>query len=136
MNNALGMKRLQRLRHLHRDVQQFFELQRFPVDSLLQAFPFQLLHHNEGMSAVVLYVMNGANVRMVQARRGPRLPLKAVKRFAIAKQIVRNELQRNVTAQAHVFRFVNNAHTTAANLPQNAIVGDSLADDRRRCHSR
>ena len=85
MNDALGVKRLQRLRHLYRDVKQFFELQRLPMNALLQALPFQLLHHDEGMPAVVLDVMDGANVRMVQARRGSRLPLKAVKRLAIAQ---------------------------------------------------
>jgi hypothetical protein len=73
---------------------------------------------------------------MVQARRSSRLTLKAVKGFAITQQIVGNKLQGNVTAQAHIFRLVNNAHATTANLPQNAIVGDSLADHVRRSHSR
>jgi hypothetical protein len=116
------------LDHLHCNVEQFFKRQRFPVDALLQAFAFQPLHYDEGMAVVILDVVDGADVGVIQPRRGPSLALKAVQRLAVAEQVVRNELQGHMAAEAHIFRLIDNAHASTADFPQDSIVGDCLAD--------
>ena len=43
--------------------------------------------------------------------------------------LVREEFQRHVAAQAGVFGFVDNTHAAAAQLLDDAVVGDGLADE-------
>ena len=44
------------------------------------------------------------------------------------RQIVRKKFQRNEAVQFRVFGFVNDAHSAAAELLQNAIVRDGPAE--------
>ena len=128
MNDSLGVKCFKGLRHLYGNIEKFFKLQRFPVNALLQTLAFQPLHDDEGMAAVIVDFMDGANVGVIQPRRGPGFALEAVQRLAVAQQIVGNELQGNMASEAHVFRLIDNAHAATADFSQNAIVGDCLAD--------
>ena len=98
---------------------------------MLQALALQLLHHNEGMAAVILNAMDRADVLMVQQRRRPRLARKAFQRFRVARQVFRDELEGNVPSELQVLGLINHAHTTAPELAQDAIVGYGLADHER-----
>src|ERR1700688_1628312 len=80
------------------------------------------------MSVVVIDLVDGADVGMVQLRSGAGFPLEAVQRLLIAGHIVRNKLEGYVTAQACVFSFIDDPHTSAPKLTENAVVGDRLAD--------
>ena len=51
---------------MDRNVEQWFQFQRLASDPLLQAFPFQLFHHDEGVPIVIINLINGANVGMIQ----------------------------------------------------------------------
>ena len=128
MNNAFGMRRDQRIRHLDRDLEQLLHLHGFAMQPLLQALPLQLLHDDEGVPVVIVDFVNRADVGMVQLRGRPRFPLKAVERLTIPNQVVRNELQSDMPAQAGVFGFIHYSHAAAAQFSQNAIVGDRLTD--------
>ena len=88
------------------------------------------------MAVVVLYAVDGADIRMVEQRRRPRLALEPLQRFGIACQVFRNELQRNVAPQADVFGLVHNSHTTTAKFAYDAIVGDGLPDHGKAPPSR
>ena len=46
-------------------------------------------------------------------------------------QVLGNELQGDVAAQARVFRLVHHPHAATAELAHNVIVGDCLADHPR-----
>jgi len=65
---------------------------------------------------------------MVQLRGGARFPDEAIERFTIVEQVLRNELQRDVAAQAGIFRVVDHSHAATAELSDDVVVGDSLAD--------
>jgi hypothetical protein len=65
---------------------------------------------------------------MVQTGSGSRLALEAVERFAVAYEIVRNELKGHMPAKAQVLGFVNYAHASATDFPDDAVMGDRLAD--------
>jgi hypothetical protein len=60
--------------------------------------------------------MDGADVGVVQPRRGAGFALEAVQRFPVTQKIVGNELQGNVTAEAHIFRLIDNAHASTADF--------------------
>ena len=136
MNDSLSMGSDESVSNVDGNVEEWFQLQRLTSNPLLQAFPFQLLHHDEGVTVVVLNLINGANVGMVQLRRSPGFALKALYRFFVAQQVFRNELQRNVAPQADVFGLVHNSHTTTAKFAYDAIVGDGLPDHGKAPPSR
>src|ERR1700681_1028303 len=100
-------------------------------NALLQALALQFLHNDEGMPVVLFDPVDRADMRMVQLRGCPRLTLETLQGFGVAHQIFRNELERNVAPQLDVFGLVDYAHTTAPQLSQDAIVGDSLAEHER-----
>ena len=123
------MRRRQRVRHLHRDVQQVVKIQSLAMDSLLQALAFELFHDDEGVPVVVLDVVDGADVGMVELRCGARLPHKPLQRALILGQMFGDEFQRDMAAQADVLRLVNNSHSAAAQLRQHAVMGHRLPDN-------
>ncbi len=114
------MRRRQRVRSLHCDVQQVVKVHCLAMclamDPLLQAFAFELFHDDERVSVVVVDVVDGADVGVVELRCGARLPRKPLQRALILRQMFRDEFQRDMPAQADVFRFVNNSHSTTAQL--------------------
>ncbi len=67
---------------------------------------------------------------MVQGRGGLRFALKTSKGLGILRDFVREKLQRNKAAKPGVFRFVDDAHTTATQFFKDAVMGDTLADER------
>ena len=95
---------------------------------LLQAFAFQLLHHNEGMAVVIFDFVDGADRGMIQQGGGPGFALEALHGLAVAGQVVGEKFYGNVAAQPGVFCLVNHSHPAAAELAQNSVVGDRLAD--------
>jgi len=73
-------------------------------------------------------VMDGADVGMIQGGSGPRLALESAQRFPVASQIVRQELEGDEATEPCVLRFVDHAHSAAAELRDDAVVGEGLAD--------
>ena len=65
---------------------------------------------------------------MVQRRSRLRLTLKAAESLGVLGHFVGQELECDKTMQARVFRFVNHTHPAAAQLLDNAVMRDGLAD--------
>ncbi len=128
MNDPLGVRSRQSIRHLDTDVENLFDFHRLSSYPLLQAHSFQLLHHNEGMPAVVFDVVDGAYAGMVQLGSGAGFAHEPVERLAVVDHLLGNELEGDVTGQACVFRLIHYAHATTTKLSQDVIVGDCLAD--------
>jgi hypothetical protein len=59
---------------------------------------------------------------VIQGRRGLRLPLKPGEGLRIPGYILRQELERDETVETSILRFVDDAHTAAADLFNDAIV--------------
>ena len=73
-------------------------------------------------------LIDGADVGMIESRGGPRLAAKAFQGLGISGQFVGQEFQRDETPQFGVFSFVDHTHPAAAELFDNAVVRDGLAD--------
>src|SRR6266851_834235 len=131
VHNPLGVRCSQRVCHLNSDVEHLVQLNGVTGNTLLQALALQLLHNDEGMAVVLFDAMDGADMRIVQLRSCPRLTLETLQRFGVAHKIFRDELECNTAPELDVFGLIDYAHTTAAQLSQDAIVGDSLADHAR-----
>ena len=97
-------------------------------DALLQRGALQILHGDEGAAVLLADIMNGADVGMIQRGRGSSLALEPAQRLTVAGEFVRQELQRDEAMEPGVLRFVNHAHSAAAKLLDDAVVGERLAD--------
>src|ERR1022692_3026063 len=128
VHDPLGVRCRQSVRHLDADLKHLLGVHRMSGDALLQALALQLLHHDEGMPVVILNAMNGADVGMIQQRRRLRFSCEAFQRLGVTCKIFWNELQGDMPAQLQVFGLVHNTHATTAELPEDAIVGDGLAN--------
>ena len=95
---------------------------------MLQRLPFEQLHGDEVPSIELVDLMDGADVRVVQGRGGPRFPLKALNRLAIARVFCRQKLQGDVAPEFDVLGFVHYTHATTAQFFQDAVVGYGLVD--------
>ena len=80
------------------------------------------------LAGVLSDVVDGADVRMIQGRGGAGLALKPFDRTRISRQLLGEEFQRNDAPQPRVFGPVDDAHAALAQLLQDAIVRDGLAD--------
>src|SRR5437867_6042783 len=82
MDDALGMRGLQRVGYLDRQVKQYVDFQWLLSDTLFQRPAFQQLHGNEVPAIGLANFINCANIRVIQRRSRARLALKTSKRGA------------------------------------------------------
>ena len=86
------------------------------VDLLAQALALQQLHGDEPLPIAFLDGVDGADIGMVQRRRGARFLLKAFQCRRILLRLAAPELQRDMTAEIGVFGLVHDTHTAGAQL--------------------
>jgi hypothetical protein len=126
MDDSFLVRRLQSRAGLHRNVERFFERQWARGDFVLHAHAVDEFHCQEPVLLVDLE--DGADVGMVQRRGGLRLAQKAL---AVLQGMGRKKLQRDCTPQLRVFSLVDDTHPALAELLEDAVVRDGLADHRR-----
>ncbi len=109
-----------------------------PGDAVLERLAFQKLHHDEGLPLVLVDVVDGADAGVVEGRGGPGLALEALLGLVAREEPLGQELERDLAAQAGVLGLVDDAHAPAAELLEDAVVGDGLAGhgDALRCAGR
>ena len=71
---------------------------------------------------------NRADVGVVQCRCGLGFALKTGECLRVSGNFLRQELEGDETMQPRVFSFVDDAHPAAAQLLDDAVVRDGLAD--------
>ncbi len=95
---------------------------------MLQRLALQILHGNEGLPALLVDFVDGANVWMVQGGSGLRLALEAAERLRVLGDFVRQEFQSDEAAKFDVLGFIDHAHAATAKLLHDAVVRDGLPD--------
>ncbi len=136
MHDALGMRRVQGVGDLDAQREDGFQLHRAGGDVMLERRTFQVLHGDESFAVLLANVVDGADVGMIEGRRGLGLALETSQRLRFAGHLVGQEFQRNEAVQAGVLGFVDNAHATAAKLFQDGVMRDFLADHVSRILAR
>ena len=99
---------------------------------MLQRHAFQKFHGDERVAILLANFVDGADVGMIQRRCGASFAAETFQCLRIARDVFRQEFQRDKAAELGIFRFVNDAHTAASQFFQDAIVGDGAADRRLR----
>ena len=108
--------------------EQGLDFQRAAGDAVLQRQAVQKLHGDEGLAVLLADVVNGADVGMVQGGGGLGFALEAGEGLRVAGNFFGQEFQGDEAMQARVFGFVDDAHAAAAELLDDAVVRDGLAD--------
>ena len=128
MNDAFGVRRIERVSDFYSNVQQLLEIHRTSLDQMFQRLPAQTLHHQEQLAIEFADFVDRANTRMIQCRRRSRFSSKTFEGLRVFGHVVRKEFQSDETAERRVFGFVDHAHPTAAEPLQDSIVRYCLAD--------
>jgi hypothetical protein len=131
MNDALGMCCPERVCNLNCEFQHLVERKRLARNSVLQRCAVEKLHRNEMLTVLLAYVVNGADVRMIQCRSRLRFASEAFQGARIVEHFRRQEFQAHGAVEPCVLSFVDNTHTAATELFDDAIVRDGLANHGR-----
>jgi hypothetical protein len=128
MHDPFRVSCIQSIRYFDPDLEQPIHFHRLARDQVLQRRAVEILHHDERMPVLLADLMNRANVRMVQSRSGARLAAKPLKSLRVAHNIVWQELQRHEAAELSILGLIHNAHASAAEFFNNAIVRNRAAN--------
>jgi hypothetical protein len=136
MNDTLRVSCIQCFGNLDRQRQKSFGIQWPPRHAMCQRHPVQKLHGNERPALIRCDFIYGADVGVVQGRRGARLSAKAFERERVLCNILRQELQRDKATEFCVLGLVDHTHPATAELLDDAVVRDSLANRWRTSYVR
>src|SRR5208337_1105977 len=98
---------------------------------MLQGLSLQIFHVNEGLALVLLNSVDSADVGMVERRGGAGLPLKTLQRLTIPGKFFRQEFERYEAAELGVLGLIDHTHPSAAQLLNDAVVGNGLTNHAR-----
>jgi hypothetical protein len=128
VDDPVRVRRVQRVGDLDAEIERLIERERFAHETIFQCLAFDELHHDEVAAGVLVDVVDRADVRVFQCRRRARLASQPLERLRVVADLLREELQRDATAELDVLGLVDDAHAAAAELLQDPVVGDGLAD--------
>ena len=74
-------------------------------------------------------LINGANVGVVQSGSRPRLALKAAEHMWVPGDFIGQKFERHKPAQLDILGLVNHTHSATAQLLDDAVMGNGLADE-------
>jgi len=128
VDDPLGVGGVERVGDLDPQSEENVQLQRSGPDAVLQRLAVHVLHREERLPLVRANLINSADVRMVEGGGGLRLTLKSLQGLRVLGEGFREELEGDEPAEALVLGLVHDAHASAAQLLEDAIVRYRLAD--------
>ncbi|HME31799.1 MAG TPA: hypothetical protein VKG65_03505 [Terriglobales bacterium] len=126
VDDSLGMSGVQRVGNLNRQREDNFGLYRLSRDEMLQGYAVEEFHGKERLTVLLANVENGANVEMIQRRRGLRLALESGERLRVAGDFFRQEFEGDETMQPRVLGLKYHAHAAATEFLDDAVVRDDF----------
>src|SRR5580693_3863337 len=127
---AFGVCRVECVCNLDSERENHLGFHRTPRNAVLQRQSVKKLHGDERFAVVFINLVDGADVWMIQSRGSLRLTLKTGECLRVFGYLVGQELEGNKPAELHIFGFINHTHPSAAKLLNDAVVRDSLTDQR------
>ena len=131
VHDAGMMGSLEGVGDLTAEVEHHIDRQRSAVDPAAERAALEQLHHEKRQAVVLADVVHRADVRVIQRGRRARLALKSLGGDRILQQLRGEELDGDLASEAGVFGAIDHTHTALANLVDDSVMGDSLADHRR-----
>jgi hypothetical protein len=97
---------------------------------MFQRVAIEKFHGNECARIMLADVVNGADVGMIQRGSGLRFALESRQCLRVFGNFIGQKFQGDKTLEACVFRFVDHTHSAAPQFFQDAIVRNSLSEQR------
>jgi hypothetical protein len=110
------------------DFEEAVEFERVRGDEVLESGAVEKFHGDEGAAIVLADVVDGANVWMIERGGGACFALESFKRLGISCKIVGKKFEGDETAEASVFGFVDDTHSTTAEFFDDAVMRNCLTD--------
>ncbi len=126
MDDPLRVCGIQRVGDLDAQIEHRFDLQRLASDPVPERLPLQQFHGDEGSPIGLVNLVDRADVRVVQRGCSLSFPLEAAESLCVVGEFVGKELQGDVATELEVFRLVHHTHTAAADLAEDAVMGNRL----------
>ena len=136
VDDVLGVSGVERVCDLDAEVEKEFEVESFAFDEVLQGAAVEKLHDDEGLTALLADVVNRADVGVIEGGCGFGLAAEASEGLRVAGQAFGKEFQGDGTMKAGVFGLIDDTHATAAELIQDAVMGERLSDKGERVRHR
>ena len=134
VDNADAVRRVQDVGDFNRKPKKRIKIQRAAGNLICQGYAVDIFHDDEGSSLGLVNLVDGTDVRMIQCGRSLRLALEASHRLRIVGNFFRQELDGHKTVQARVLSLVDHSHPAAAQLFDNAIMRNGLANHWRESY--
>ena len=128
VNDAFGVRGVERVRDFHRQVQQLLDRQRPGFNNVLEGLALHQLHGDERLPVVLADLMDGADVGMVEGGSSPGFAAEALQRLGILRQVFGEKLQSNVAAQAEVLGLIDHTHPATAQLREDFVMGNCASN--------
>ena len=104
-----------------------FQLQGTLGDLVLDGLAFEERHGEKGLAVGLVDLVDGANVLMIEARRGRGFPDEAGLVLGVVGGVRRQELEGDGTFELGVLSLVNDTHPALAEFLGDLVVGDGGA---------
>jgi hypothetical protein len=98
------------------------------ANAVFQRQSIQELHGNESLPVLVINFVDGADVRMIQRGGGLGFSLKAGECLRVFSYTIRKELEGDESPELYIFSLIDHTHTASAQLLDDAVVRNGLAD--------
>src|SRR5215469_16883346 len=128
VDNSLRVCGVQSVRYTNRHFEQSFQFHRATSDGMFQRLTFEKFHCDKRSAVLLANVINREDVGMIYCGSRLSLALKSCECMCISCDAFRKELQRNEAMQVDVLRLIHHTHSAAAELFQNAVVRNGLAN--------
>src|ERR1700722_169657 len=127
MQYPFSMGLIQSSRDLCAMLADLLERQRPVAQAILQRLTLQEFHDDEIDAVLVAHIVDDADVCIVQRRDGPGFQLQALDGLGVRGQVLRQNLNGDVSSQAQVFGSIDLAHSTRAQSRLNFVTTEFCA---------
>jgi hypothetical protein len=101
------------------------------LQTIPKSLAVQQLHYEKGLALLVFAdIIDGTDMRMIDARCSSCFSPESFQRRWIGWQDFRQELDCHFASEADVFRAVDHAHASTAQMRNNSVVRNGTADHR------
>ena len=127
MDDALLVRRFERVGDLLRDRQRLVDRDRSVRDPIRECRTFDQLHHERTNAARLFETVDAADVGMVQRGEDLCFTLEACEAIGIERERVRDDFQRDVATELRVARAIDLAHGAGPERRQDFVRAEACA---------
>jgi hypothetical protein len=127
MDDSFRVRGFESVGNLNPEIEKLLGLECAAFDAVLERLAFEQLHGDEWLAIVFANFVYGANIGMIQTRRGASFALEPLESLLIFSYRFRQKFQRHQPPQLGIFGLEDHTHPAAAKLFDDSIVRDFRA---------